>query len=110
MKKIVLMLAVFFAGTTISSGQVTSDPVKEVQEVLSERVKFPQNLKRASFNEGVKVEVTVQPDGKLQVVQAESGNTELLEYVKSTINSIALPENMVSDALTISVNILFKVL
>lgn len=110
MKKIVLMLAVLFAGTTISSGQVINDPVKEVQHVLSERVKFPQNLKCASFNEGVKVELTIQPDGKLQVVQAESGNTELLEYVKSTINNIALPEIAVSDALTFSVNILFKVI
>lgn len=110
MKKIVLMLAVLFAGTTLSSGQALNDPNKAIQNLLTQQVKFPSELKAASFYDSVKVEVTVLPDGDVQVNQTESGNQTLRKYIEDTLNNYSLPENMVSEAVTYSLNILFKVI
>lgn len=110
MKKFILIISLISISYISSYAQPTSDPVREVYEALTNDQSFPPELKKAPLQEGAKVEMVVQPDGKIRVVQIETGNETIRKYIETTINNLTLSGSMVSESLTYSVKILFKVL
>lgn len=111
MKKVAVYLCALMLGTSLSlQAQSGQDPMKEVRQVLMEQMSLPQNLKNKELDEDVHVKMAVDPSGQIEVIAVESESAELRDYVSKTVAALVLPENLVQDALTFSVNILFKVL
>lgn len=111
MKKVTRYLFALLLGTTITMNvQAAEDPAKEVRQVLMEKMTLPETLKAQELDEDVQVKLSVQPNGSVEVLEVETENAELEAFVSETIGTLSLPENVVQDALTFSVRILFKVL
>lgn len=110
MKKLILMLAIF--GTTFSAIAQTSssDPVKEIHKSISESVKFPQSMKSADFEESVGATIKVLPGGDIEVLEIETENKDLSDYLSGQLKSIILPGDLLTRALTLSMSFTFKVL
>jgi hypothetical protein len=110
MKKLMLMLAII--GTAVSAFAQTpsSDPVKEIQKSISESVKFPQSMKSPDFEESVDATIKVLPGGDIEVLEIETENKDLSEYLSGQLKSIILPGDLLTRALTLSMSFTFKVL
>ncbi len=108
MKTLLIILTLILSSTTF--GQTPSDPKQDLLQKFSNGFVLPEELRNASFMEDAIVEMMVQPDGNVRVIRVETENRTLKNLIESRINSITLPENTVSEAITFSVKLLFKVL
>lgn len=110
MKKLILMLAIIGTTMSASAQSYSSDPVKEIQKSISESVKFPQSMKSPNFEESVGATIKVLPGGEVEVLEIETENEDLSQYLSNQLKSIIVPGDLLTRALTLSMSFTFKVL
>ena len=109
MKTLILFAALLLSGTQ-NFGQTSSELKNELFSEISQGFSMPSELKKTTFSENVKVELQIQTDGTVQLLQIETGNSMLRQYLETKLNAIVLTETTVGEAITFAVKLLFKVL
>lgn len=109
MKKSILVLLLLVAGVFNQSATASGQDFERVHKSIYKSIKFPAELRKSFTSERVKVQMIVNPDGKIENLGVSSNNAQLQEHVEKQLSDLVLSAGMVEQTTTFIFNINFKV-
>lgn len=109
MKKSILVLLLLIGGVFNQSATASGQDYERVHKKIYKTIKFPAELRKSITSEKVKVQLIVNPDGKIENLGVSSQNEHLQKHVQNQLNDFSLAAGMVDQPTTFIFNINFKV-
>jgi hypothetical protein len=105
MKALLIVATIFAVNTSVLAGTGAT-----MQDLISDNLHMPAELKSEKLNEKVKVSFRIDASGKASIVEIGTQNEELKRFVTKQFNSIDFSKAVDSKQDLYFVDISFKVL
>ena len=107
MKKMIILLAIVFAGITTAEA---GNGDKNITSIIKKHLKIPNSLKSSKLDEKVNVEFKIEENGRATILKVETTNPDLKNYIIKQFPTIDFKNEVEKTEGIYFIDINFKVM